>query len=208
MRLLTLDQVAPKDEHVGGSHGSVVRKPDVGEREQAALQFWVKLSRAHSAIAAHAGADIARHGMTLAEFGILEALYHRGPMLLGEVQRRILVSSGGITFLVDRLTAKGLVERRHCPGDKRARYAALTVKGERFVADAFPRHAEAIARAVEALDDEELASASALLRQAGLGAAVGPSSVVSGALDVPEPCLGSAVGAGASGDPCLEEEGG
>jgi MarR family 2-MHQ and catechol resistance regulon transcriptional repressor len=152
-------------------HGSAFREPAVSEREQGALQLWVKLSRAHNAIAAHAAADIARHGMTLAEFGILEALYHRGPLLLGEVQRRILVSSGGITFLVDRLTAKGLVERRQCPGDKRARYAELTAKGERFVAEAFPAHARALAHAVEALDDEELASVSSLLRQVGMGAA-------------------------------------
>jgi len=52
------------------------------------------MSRTHAAIAAHASADVGRHGLTLAEFGILEALYHRRPMLMGEVQRRIPVSSG------------------------------------------------------------------------------------------------------------------
>lgn len=141
------------------------------EGQQNALQFWVKLSRAHSAISSRATADIARHGMTLAEFGILEALYHRGPMLLGEVQRRILVSSGGITFLVDRLTSKGLVERRQCENDKRARYATLTEKGERLVAEIFPAHALIIEQAVAGLNEEELAEASRLMRQVGLAAA-------------------------------------
>ncbi len=84
--------------------------PAPSKAEHAALRLWVILSRAHAAIAAHAQADAARHGLTIAEFAILEALYHRGPMLLGEVQKRILVSSGGITFLVDRLAAKGLVD--------------------------------------------------------------------------------------------------
>ena len=151
-------------------------EPDVTDRQRDALKFWVKLSRAHNAIAAHASADIARHGMTLAEFGILEALYHRGPMLLGEVQRRILVSSGGITFLVDRLVAKGLVERRQCDADKRARYAALTPKGELFVSEIFPAHANAIANAVGGLSEEELAEASSLLRQAGIAAQNAPNS--------------------------------
>ena len=183
MRLISEDQLAGPDVHEraesthpnaiqpDAKHGSAFRAPDVTEREQAALQLWVKMSRAHNAVAAHAAADIARHGMTLAEFGILEALYHRGPLLLGEVQRRILVSSGGITFLVDRLTAKGLVERRQCPGDKRARYVELTPKGERFVVEAFPAHAKVIAQAVASLDDVELASASQLLRRVGLDAA-------------------------------------
>ena len=153
------------------------REPDVSEREQSALKFWVKLSRAHNAISTHATADIARYGMTLAEFGILEALYHRGQMLLGEVQKRILVSSGGITFLMDRLVSKGLVERRQCAGDKRARYAALTPKGERFVTEIFPAHAEVIAKAVATLDEEDLEAASTLLRRVGLAAAAMSSDV-------------------------------
>ncbi len=161
---------APMAEAAGHEHHPAAREPNVSQREQNALKFWVKLSRAHNAIAVHANADIARHGMTLAEFGILEALYHRGPMLLGEVQRRILVSSGGITFLVDRLVSKGLVERRQCDADKRARYAVLTQKGERFVSEIFPAHASAIEAALSELSDEELAAASALLRRVGLAA--------------------------------------
>ena len=139
--------------------------------QTAALRLWVIMSRAHAAIAEHASADVARHGLTLAEFAILEALYHRGSMLLGEVQRRILVSSGGITFLVDRLTAKGLVERRQCASDRRARYAALTEKGEALVAEIFPEHAEALTRAMGALSMTEMTAATEALRTLGRHAA-------------------------------------
>jgi MarR family 2-MHQ and catechol resistance regulon transcriptional repressor len=128
---------------------------------------------AHAAIAAHASADVARHGLTLAEFGILEALYHRGPMLLGEVQRRILVSSGGITFLVDRLTAKGLVERRTCDTDRRARYAALTPTGTELVAKIFPEHAALLTQVMEGLTAEEQATAATLMKALGLFAVDG-----------------------------------
>ena len=144
-----------------------------------ALRLWVILARAHSAISAHATDDAARHGLTLAEFGILEALFHRGPMLLGEVQRRILVSSGGITFLVDRLTAKGLVERRSCPSDRRARYAALTPRGETLVAEIFPTHADALIKAMSGLTLEEQATAAELIRTLGLHAAETPLPAVS-----------------------------
>lgn len=172
MNLRTLDDNAP------ATLGPPAHDTEsLTEEQRSALQFWVKLSRAHSAIAARAAADIAKHGMTLAEFGILEALYHRGPMLLGEVQRRILVSSGGITFLVDRLTSKGLVERRQCENDKRARYATLTAKGENLVAEIFPAHAAVIAQAVSGLNEEEIADASRLLRQVGLAAASGSPSL-------------------------------
>lgn len=155
-----------------GSHNAPAGRPvELDEESTAALRLWVILSRAHSAIAAHATADVARHGLTLAEFAILEALYHRGPMLLGEVQRRILVSSGGITFLVDRLTAKGLVERRTCEADRRARYAALTDRGEALVAEIFPEHAAAVTRAMSALPSDEQHGIADALRVLGHEAA-------------------------------------
>ena len=139
--------------------------------EDTALKLWVVLSRAQSAVARHAEADIARHGLTVAEFAILEALYHRGPLLLGELQRKILVSSGGVTYLVDRLEAKGLVERQECPEDRRARYAALTPAGEALLGRIFPDHARTIARALGGLSRAEQAQATALLRSLGRAAA-------------------------------------
>lgn len=135
-----------------------------------ALKLYVVLSRAQLAVSRHAAADVARHGLTGTEFGILEALYHRGPLLLGELQRKILVSSGGITYLVDRLEERGLVERQDCPGDRRARYAALTRAGEELIARIFPDHAQVLTRAVSGLSRTEQAQAIELLRKLGTAA--------------------------------------
>ena len=98
----------------------------------------------------------------------------QGPMLLVEVQRRVLVSSGGITYLVDRLVRKGLVERRPCSHDRRAAYAALTPEGERMIGSIFPAHAEAIAHAVAGLTDAEKKQAIRLLKKLGIHAAQTP----------------------------------
>jgi MarR family 2-MHQ and catechol resistance regulon transcriptional repressor len=135
-----------------------------------ALKLWVVLARAHNAVYSHVQDDISQRGLTVAEFGVIEALYHKGPMLLGEVQRRILVSSGGITYLVDRLAEKGLVERRECTEDRRARYAALTPAGEALVKEIFPGHARRLEKAVEALTAEEKHQAIELVRKLGLAA--------------------------------------
>lgn len=146
-------------------------------RTAAALKLWVVLARAYGAVAAHASRHAAAHGLTPAEFGALEALYHKGPMLLGELQQKLLVSSGGTTYLIDRLTARGLVERRECPGDRRARYAALTASGERLIRRIFPEHAAQLAAAMGGLSEDEKRTATALLRELGLGAdASGPGT--------------------------------
>lgn len=136
-----------------------------------ALKLLVVLARAHAAIDAHLDEQVSRHGLTITEFAILEVLYHRGPLLLGEVQRRILVSSGGVTYLVDRLQQKGLVERRECPNDRRARYAALTPEGEALISRIFPEHAACIQRAMGGLELEQQRAAIDLLRRLGRYAA-------------------------------------
>ena len=136
-----------------------------------ALKLFVVLSRATNAVGRHAAADVARHGLTIAEFAILEALHHKGPLLLGELQRKVLTSSGGITYLVDRLTEKGLVERQDCPSDRRARYATLTPAGSELIERIFPEHADALERAMAGVTAEEQAQLRTLLRKLGWYAA-------------------------------------
>jgi MarR family 2-MHQ and catechol resistance regulon transcriptional repressor len=148
-----------------------MRMSEDREQTDRALKLWVVLSRAHAAVAAHSQADIARSGLTPMEFGIMEALHHKGPMLLGEVQKKILVTSGGVTYLVDRLAAKGLVERQRCDRDRRAYYAALTPAGEEMIREIFPRHAEAIRQAMAGLTEEEKDEVIGLLRTLGRHAA-------------------------------------
>jgi MarR family 2-MHQ and catechol resistance regulon transcriptional repressor len=136
-----------------------------------ALKLWVVLSRSHESLVQVLKADIERHDLTLAEFAVLEALYHKGPQLLGEIQKKVLVSSGGMTFLVDRLAKRGLAERRECSGDRRARYAALTRKGEKLMREIFPEHAAAIHAAMTGLKQSEQRALTALLKTLGLEAA-------------------------------------
>jgi MarR family 2-MHQ and catechol resistance regulon transcriptional repressor len=132
-----------------------------------ALKLWVVLARASAAVGEVAKEDVERHGLTLAEFAILEALHHKGPLLLGEVQKRVLVSSGGITFLVDRLAKRGLVERLACPSDRRARYAVLTKRGTRLMREIFPEHAAAIREAMSGLGRNEQRELTELLKLLG-----------------------------------------
>ena len=144
-------------------------------RHDRALKLWVVLARAYSAVAAHVAADIGRHELTVTEFGILEVLHHKGPLLLGEIQKKVLVTSGGITYLVDRLVEKGLVRREDCPTDRRARYAVLTPAGSRLIARIFPGHAAVIAEAMSGLTAREQEQAATLLRRLGMAAAERPT---------------------------------
>lgn len=127
--------------------------------------LWVAMMKAHAAMERRASADLAGHGLTNGEFGVLTLLYHRGPMLLVDLQKRQLVSSGGITYLVDRLAGRGLVGRRMCPTDRRARFVELTESGRKLMQKVLPAHYAALARAVAGLSAAEQRRATALLRR-------------------------------------------
>ena len=138
-----------------------------------ALKLWIVLSRSYGAVRRRLEDSLRGSGLSEGEFGVLEALLHKGPLLLGELQRKILVSSGGVTYLVDRLVQRGLVRREPCPTDRRAMYAVLTPAGETLIRQIFPIHTEVIERALSGLGPEQQSEAIELLRTLGHAAASG-----------------------------------
>ena len=136
-----------------------------------ALKLYVVLTRASEALHAHTKVHVDSHDLTHTEFAILEALYHKGRMLLGELQKKILVSSGGITFLIDKLEKRGLVRRALCDSDRRARYAELTDDGRQLMDRIFPAHAEVIRRAMAGLGLADQRKITELLKALGTEAA-------------------------------------
>src|SRR5881409_4444468 len=125
--------------------------PRRAARPDAGLKLWIVLARAFDAVDRHSRESIARFGLGSTEFGVLEALYHKGELPVCEVQRRILVESSSTTYVVDKLCARGLVERRPSGADRRVTLLDLTPTGRRLIARIFPPHAAAMRRAVAAL---------------------------------------------------------
>ena len=136
-----------------------------------ALKLFIVLERAAVAIQHQVKAQADLHGLTWTEFEILEAIYNKGPLLLGDLQRKILLTSGGVTYTVDRLAEKGLVMRKECDTDRRARYAALTPKGSALIASTFARMAAHIEELMSVLNAREQEQVTELVRRLGLAAA-------------------------------------
>jgi len=134
-------------------------------KRREALALWVALARAHEAIDSELREQVGQHGLTPAEFGVLEVLLHLGALRLCDIQRKILVSSGGVTFVVDQLEERGLVQRRPDPSDRRARLVSLTPEGRRLISDIFPEHADRIASATAGLTGADRRAAIKLLRR-------------------------------------------
>jgi MarR family transcriptional regulator, 2-MHQ and catechol-resistance regulon repressor len=129
------------------------------------------LARAFDAVERHSRASIARFHLGATEFGVLEALYHKGRLPVCEVRRRILIESGSTTYVVDKLVRRGLVRREPSAVDRRVRLLALTAEGRRLMDRIFPAHARTMRAAVAGLSPRRQRQALDLLRTLGLAAA-------------------------------------
>lgn len=104
------------------------------------MKFVEALARTYNNIFSKIEKNIQSFGFTISEFGVLEFLYHKGDQPVQKVAEKILVTSGTITYVIDKLQKMDLVERRKCETDKRVYYISLTEKGTQRIKDIFPKH--------------------------------------------------------------------
>jgi MarR family 2-MHQ and catechol resistance regulon transcriptional repressor len=136
-----------------------------------APRLWIVLARCYRAVSQIAERSIAEAGLCLSDFAALEALLHKGPLTITEIQAKVPLASGSMTAAVDRLERKGLVIRKATPSDRRAKVLELTSEGKRVVEAAFRRHAAELEAAMAVLNVTEKRQLHGLLKRLGLFAA-------------------------------------
>jgi MarR family 2-MHQ and catechol resistance regulon transcriptional repressor len=139
--------------------------------QRTAPRLWLVLSRCHRALSQIAERSIQDAGLCLSDFAALEALLHKGPLTITEIQGKVLLASGSMTAAVDRLEQKGFIRRGPAPGDRRAKVLHLTPKGKLVVETAFNRHAAELESVMAVLNPGEKRQLHALLKKLGLFAA-------------------------------------
>ncbi|MFZ1730605.1 MAG: MarR family transcriptional regulator [Bacteroidota bacterium] len=140
-----------------------------GTKADRALGMWVKLARAYAVFNKVSTHDIRRHGLTQPQFGAIECLFHRGSMTIGELSRKMLVSGGNMTCVIDNLEKDGLVQRIHSGEDRRSVIVELTVKGREITDRIFPQHVRVIEDAASVLTEAEQSELARLLKKLGTG---------------------------------------
>lgn len=121
----------------------------------ASLDSFIKLMRAAESVAARVHQQLPAHNLTISQFGVLEALYHLGPMCQQQLALKILKSSGNMTMVINNLEKRNLVVRIRDVQDRRSFIIRLTPEGEQLIATIFPDQAQKIAEAFAVLDPDE-----------------------------------------------------
>ena len=119
------------------------------------LNTYTKLMRATESVTSRVGRKMSDAGLTISQFGVLEALLHKGDMCQRDVAAKILKSTGNITMVIDNLEKQGLVRRERSLEDRRYCTVLLTEKGRTVIEAAFAEVEAAIVKEMGALTDEE-----------------------------------------------------
>ena len=149
----------------------MARAPENGkDPDLSAVHTWLVLWKAGRAVETRADQSIGQFGMGRSDFGVLEALLHRGPLNPKQLGEKVLLTSGSITAAVDRLEARGFVQRQDDKQDRRARIVRLTPAGRRLIEQAFAQHRAEMEEALAGFSKEDRRVLLPLLRRLGRAA--------------------------------------
>lgn len=134
-----------------------------------ALDTYIKLLRAIASTGARIEAYDTHSDLTNTQFGVLEALFHLGPLHQSDVGKKLLTSKSNVTAVLDQLENRGLVQRERSTADRRYIMVNLTAQGAALIADLLPGHVTAITTELSCLTQAEQRELARLCKKLGLG---------------------------------------
>ncbi|MBU5454466.1 MarR family winged helix-turn-helix transcriptional regulator [Caproiciproducens sp. MSJ-32] len=118
------------------------------------LNIVLAMVRTYNGLISKIEKNVQENGLNLSEFGVLEFIYNQGPQPVQKIADKILVTSGTITYVINKLESKNLVIRKKCEKDKRIFYVSLTKEGEELILKVFKKHKEFLNDLLSEMDEE------------------------------------------------------
>ena len=143
-------------------------KYDGTKQVNQALDTYIKLMRCAEMVEARVNRHLAVANLTVSQFGVLEALYHLGPLVQKDIAKKILKSTGNITLVINNLEKRGLVRRERSDVDRRFIDVYLTPQGTEIVERLMPQHVDNIVKEFSILMGGEQGELARLCKKLGL----------------------------------------
>lgn len=138
------------------------------KKEKVALNLYTRLMRSTNVVSEKMHLHLRDHQLTISQFGVLEAIYHLGPLCQKDLGKKILKTSGNITLVIDNLEKRNLVVREKDPADRRRFTINLTPKGTDLIKKIFPKHSKITESIFSVLNTEEQNQLGEILKKLGM----------------------------------------
>jgi len=132
------------------------------------LNTYTKLMRAAESVTSRVHRVLSAPKLTISQFGVLEALYHKGPLCQRDIAAKILKSTGNITLVIDNLEKQNLVRRERDNEDRRYLTVHLTEAGTVLIARVFADVEAEIVGEMNSLTEDEQILLGSLCKKLGL----------------------------------------
>ncbi|MBO9319365.1 MAG: MarR family transcriptional regulator [Chloroflexus sp.] len=127
------------------------------------IEAYTLLRQVHSILETYNRYDLRGEDLTVPQFMILNYASRSG-VPLSEISARMMCDNSNLTGIVDRLIAKGYVERRPDPNDRRVSLICLTEAGAEKLRNLRPRHHEKLRKRMRSLSEHEVYQLRELLK--------------------------------------------
>ncbi|HFH9945759.1 TPA: MarR family winged helix-turn-helix transcriptional regulator [Streptococcus suis] len=126
----------------------------LNENKQA-LHSLVVFRRAANTISKSELETIKKYGLTVCQFGVMEALYNKGNLRIQDLIDKLLSTSGNMTVVIKNMIRDGYVYKTSDTSDRRASLIALTEKGRQTIEAILPEHYDHVGQIFSVLSPEE-----------------------------------------------------
>ena len=137
------------------------------QEEVRALDTYIKLMRAAELVTTRIHRHLTAVNLTISQFGVLEALFHVGPLSQRDLAEKLLKSGGNMTMVIDNLEKRQLVKRERSVEDRRFVSVCLTEEGRQLISKIFPQHVTAVVEEISILTESEQEELGCLCRRLG-----------------------------------------
>jgi DNA-binding MarR family transcriptional regulator len=105
-------------------------------------------------------------GMPLSWFEVLLRISRSGgQMKMADIADQVVITTGGITKLIDRLIEQGYIKRQPCNEDRRIVWACITDKGTKAFKEALTSHNASLKKHMSGLTDSEIQTVSKIMNK-------------------------------------------
>ena len=129
------------------------------------LNTVITLTQVNSYFAKVLNENISKFGLNLTDFSVLDLLFQKGEQTTQKIGEKMLITSGSITYIVNKLEKMELICRNKSKTDKRITYIKLTKKGRETIFELLPLQIEKINEIFSDFSREDLINLNHLLKK-------------------------------------------
>lgn len=138
------------------------------KKEIKILDAYIKFTRASVSLDTQLNRSLTVQKLTHSQFGVLEVLYHVGPLNQKDIAEKLLSSNSNLVTVIDNLEKLELVKRERYQQDRRNFIIHLTDKGQKLISELFPKHLKIITERFSVLTEKEIETLGKVCKKIGL----------------------------------------